>query len=420
MIGFLALIVLGRLYSPEQFGTVETFIKLASVLAIISGLRYEIAIVVENDEKQAKDIVRLSLILNTIISLTLFIIILFFKEPIAFFFSFTNSNVLYLVPLMLWLLGCTETVMQWRTRSKEYGMISVNRLIYALSGAGYKITHPFTPVLIGNGLIIGQLIAQLLSFLHISLKLPFKLFKFSKEALIFQAKKYRAYPLFSSPAALLNLLAVSMPVFMISIFDSQASTGQFSNAYKLSYLPMSMLSMALGQVFFERIARLKENKTEAYRLAHSLYNVMFLTAVIPVTILAVWGDKLAPFILGPQWLEAGIYIQITIPFYFAMFMTTSFSSAFATYHKLKIQLVYNAVFLLCTSVALFLGYKIGGSTRIALAWFTVIGTLLRIGILNYFFLLFGKNLILKTVLSILFTCVLIYIGFWIKEGFLTS
>jgi O-antigen/teichoic acid export membrane protein len=354
LIGLAALAALGRLYEPEDFGTVETFMKLAGVFAVVAGLRYETAIVVENHSDTAKDLVRLSLFLNTFISILLFLIILIFNAWIAPIFNFENSSILYALPFTIWIMSSTETLMMWRNRSKEYNRISSNRVLYSLSGTGYK---------------------------------------------------------------LLNLLALSMPVFMLTIFAGQESTGHFANAYKLSYLPMSMLAMALGQVFFERIARLKKEKETASQMAHELVNIMFVAAVIPVCVLAVWGDKIAPFILGEKWEEAGVYIQITILFYFAMFMTSTFSSAFATYDKLKVQLGYNAFFLVATTTALYLGFTLGGSARVALAWFTLVGAVLRIGILNYFFLLFGKNLIPKTIFAIAITAILIYIGVGIREGF---
>ncbi|MDG2455524.1 MAG: hypothetical protein P8N47_06930, partial [Bacteroidia bacterium] len=63
------------------------------------------------------------------------------------------------------------------------------------------------------------------------------------------------------------------------------------------------------------------------------------------------------------------------------------------------------------------GFTIGGSARVALAWFTIVGTILRIGILNYFFLLFGKNLIPKTIFALAITVILVYVGVGIREGF---
>ncbi len=420
LIGFAALTALGRLYSPEDFGNIETFLKLSGVFALVAGLRYETAVVVENDKDKAEDLVRLSLFINIAISLLLFLVIVIFKNPIVIFFRFGNANLLYLLPLMVCLMSFTDTLITWHNRTKKYKHISTNRILYSLSGTGYKLLHPLTSLVRGNGLFIGQFIAQSIAFVHVAYKLPFKVLNISKDSILSLAQSYKSFPLFSSPAALINLLALSMPVFMITAFDGPESTGYFANAYKLSYLPMSMLTLALGQVFFERIARLKNNKTESSQMAHELFNIMFLLAVIPVVVLAVWGDKIAPFVLGDQWEEAGVYIQITILFYFAMFMTSSFSSAFATYDKLKIQLAYNTLFLIATTSALYLGYTIGGSTRVALAWFTVVGTTLRVGILNYFFVLFGKNLIAKTIFAIVLTGALIYLGFGIKEGFITS
>ena len=417
LIGFAALTILGRIYTPEEFGSVDTFMKWAGVFAIMAGLRYETAIVVEHDPKNAEELTKLSLLLNAGFSLLILLIVILFKNQIGDIYKLSNPNILYALPLMVGLISGTETLMMWRNRTKEYKHISQTRVLFSLSGTGYKLLHPLTNMVKGHGLFFAQFIAQTLSYLHIAYKLPIRIFSFTKESLKHVAKTHKSFPIFSTPAALLNLLALNMPWLLIPIFDGLSATGHFGNAYKLSYLPMSMLAMALGQVFFERIARLKKDKDAASQMAHELFNIMFTAAVIPVTILAVWGDELAPFIMGDQWKEAGVYIQITIFFYFAMFLTSSFSSAFATYAKLHVQLGYNAVFLIATATALYLGYKYGGSTRVALAWFTVVGTLLRIIILNYFFHLFGKNLVAKTIFAILLTCVLVYLGFSIKEGF---
>jgi hypothetical protein len=63
---------------------------------------------------------------------------------------------------------------------------------------------------------------------------------------------------------------------------------------------------------------------------------------------------------------------------------------------------------------LYLGYTLGGNTRTALAWFAGVGIVLRLAILNYFFVLFGKKLIAKTIFAILITGVLAYLGFSLK------
>jgi O-antigen/teichoic acid export membrane protein len=417
VVGFGALVFLGRWYSPESFGDLEVFLRLTGIFVAIAGLRYEMAIVVEDSDENAVDLTRLSLYLNTAVSVFLFLVALLFAKPLANLFHLQNAYVIYFIPLVIWLTASTETLVLFRNRKKEYSKISANRVITSFSSTGYKLSHfwLFTPAI--NGLVIGQILGQVVGFIQMTYRLPFKIFEYNKLAFSKLARKYKMFPMFSMPAALLNILATSMPFFIISALDGQTATGYFANAYKLTYLPLSMLSMSIGAVFFERIARLKGDKKESTKLSHELLTFLFFIALIPVVVFAVWGDKIAPLVLGPNWNEAGVYIQITILFYFSMFITSAFSSAFETYNKLNVQLIYNASFLILTSLAMYLSYYYGGNTRSALVWFVMVGTTLRIGVLNYFFFLFGKNILAKTIFAILITGFLIWFSFGIKEGF---
>ena len=416
LVGFGALVFLGRWYSVESFGELEFFLKIAGIFIAIAGLRYEMAIVVDDSEENAIELARMSLFINTGISSLLLLIALLFAEQLAVYFN-QSKNLFYAAPLFIWLTACAETLVLYYNRKKKYIKISANRIVTSFSATGYKLSHYWVLSSLVNGLLVGQIVGQVVGFFQIIHKIPFHVFQYNKQVFKKLARKYRQFPLFSSPAALLNILATSMPVFLISAFAGKMDTGYFANAYKLTYLPMSMLSMAIGQVFFERIARLRNDKTEATKLSLELLQFLFLIGLIPVVAFAVWGDKIAPLVLGPQWNEAGVYIQITILFYFSMFLTSAFSSAFETYNKLYVQLIYNGLFLILTSLALYLGYHYGGNTRTALVWFVIVGTTLRIGILNYFFILFGKNIVLKTIFALLITGGLIWLGFGIKEGF---
>jgi O-antigen/teichoic acid export membrane protein len=416
-IAFGAMIFLGRLYSPVQFGEFEVIFKLSAVIIAIAGLRYELAIVVEENTTHAQEITRLTLLINAGISICLVLCVALFKNQIAGLLKLDNVNILYVVPFIVWLSSSTETIIGWRNRNKEYATISTNRVVASSSSVIYKLSHPYLSITGWNGLLAGHILGQVISLVQISRKLPFRLFKTTRQKLITVFKKYKSLALLSSPAALINILATSMPTFFITIYDSTEATGHFANAYKLTYLPLGMIAAALGQVFFERISRTKNNQEETAQMAHQLFNLMFAIAIIPIVILVVWGDNIAPFILGAQWTEAGEYIQITILFYFSMYLTTSFSSALVIYNKLNVQLVYNIIFLVGTFSALYFGYTVGGDTKHALAWFAVVGVVLRLIIINYFFYLFGKNLIAKTIFAILITTLLVWIGFGIKEGF---
>ena len=210
-----------------------------------------------------------------------------------------------------------------------------------------------------------------------------------------------------------------MPEIFISIFDGKAATGLYGNASKLTYLPLSLLAAAVGQVFYERIARLKEDKNASAQISMELFDFLWMVGIIPVAVVAVWGQDIFPWILGSEWEMAGAYAEVLIFFYFSMFLTSSFSSAFEAYNKLSVQLIYNLSFLLITSGAMFASYSMGYDTLQTLTIFTVIGAIMRVGILNYFFELFGKSLLFRTVLVLLTTGMLVLLLTQIK-GIITG
>lgn len=416
-LGFVSLYFLGRIYDPEAFGQLEIVLKLSAVFIAIAGLRYEMAIIVEDDRKSSLQITQLSLLFNFCISLVLLVVVVLFKHSIADLLKLNAPYYLLAIPLIVWLSGTVETLVLWFNREKRFKLISGNRVASSTTSVATKIAYPFQVLLKGNGLILGHILGQVIALLQFIFKITKEILRVDITQLKLLARKYVSFPKYSMPAALLNILATSMPVFLIAAFDGEAATGHFGNAYKLTYLPLSMLGLALGQVFFERIARLKGDKAEASSMAHQLITIMFFIALAPVLVMLVWGDVITPLLLGPKWQEAGVYIQITVLFYFSMFLTSTFSVAFEAYNKLRIQLVYNLSFLIASALGLYLTYYLGGGTRQALLVFAIIGIVFRLGVINYFFVLFGKNVVLKTIFAIIIVSVLSLLGFGLKSGF---
>ena len=70
-IGFLAYLVLGRLFTPDDFGLYNIFYSYIEVLIILSTCKYELAIVVADSDEEASNITRLTLRLNAIFSFLL-------------------------------------------------------------------------------------------------------------------------------------------------------------------------------------------------------------------------------------------------------------------------------------------------------------------------------------------------------------
>ena len=96
--------ILTRLYSPEDFGLLAIYMSIAALGGAVVSLKYDLAIIIPEKDEDSANITALSILISFIISLLVFIIILFFNIEIASFFVDTETDAeilsdwLYFIP----------------------------------------------------------------------------------------------------------------------------------------------------------------------------------------------------------------------------------------------------------------------------------------------------------------------------------
>ncbi|MDC1200166.1 oligosaccharide flippase family protein, partial [bacterium] len=74
--------ILTRIYTPEDFGVLALFSSITAILGLLATGKYEMAILLPKDDKDALNIVYLSVILSAIFSIILFTIVFLFNYEI--------------------------------------------------------------------------------------------------------------------------------------------------------------------------------------------------------------------------------------------------------------------------------------------------------------------------------------------------
>src|SRR5690625_4809932 len=78
--------IITRLYGPEAFGVMGTFNAIVTIIAPVAALTYPIAIVLPKKDRDAKGIIKLSLLIAGFIAmLTTLILFLFSKQILNLF-----------------------------------------------------------------------------------------------------------------------------------------------------------------------------------------------------------------------------------------------------------------------------------------------------------------------------------------------
>jgi PST family polysaccharide transporter len=107
---------------------------------------------------------------------------------------------------------------------------------------------------------------------------------------------------------LFNGALLSMDKFFFGSFFSVSALGQYMKAVDIAIMPDTNLRMALVSPALAHIARSdSKEKTRNYEITSQ---VILIIAGFPCLILIVMGDWLLPWLMGPQWIEAGKYAQV--------------------------------------------------------------------------------------------------------------
>ena len=140
------------------------------------------------------------------------------------------------------------------------------------------------------------------------------------------ANRYRRFPIYSSPAALLTTAWLQLPALILAAFYGPQVAGWFALGQLVLGAPVALLGDSVGQVYLAEATRLaREPPGALYRLFVSTAVRLFLLGAIPVILIALGGPDLFKFVFGPSWGETGLYVQLLAPMFVLRFVVAPIS-----------------------------------------------------------------------------------------------
>lgn len=318
IIPLIASIFLARIYPPEDFGVLAIFTSIIMIFSAVINLRYEFAIPISSNDKEAVTVSLLSGIVAILFSLLILIVIVIFKEDLLAKMGGENlGNGIYLIPFSLFLNGVFNTLNYFNLRLKEFKDIAASNVLRSSSGAilqvgfGYAGIKPW-------GLIFGYV----LSFLFGNLKMFQNFWKYktvllsvSKDDLLSVSKRYKKFPLISIWGVLLNNISLNLNNFIIPKFFGMQNLGLYSYGFRNLSMPLNLISGNIGQVYYQKSIELKNNFSNQTSLFLSIAKkIIFITLPI-FTFLFFFIEDLFEIIYGAEWRIAGTYSKILLPLF---------------------------------------------------------------------------------------------------------
>ena len=104
-----------------------------------------------------------------------------------------------------------------------------------------------------------------------------------------------------------------IPLLLLGAAFSTDEAGYFSRALMLVHLPLLVVGNAIGQVFFQKASERHADGEHLGPLVDEVFPRLIWISILPAAVIAVIGPQLVSVVLGPKWLEAGLYAQMLSP-----------------------------------------------------------------------------------------------------------
>ena len=339
--------ILTRIFTPEEFGVFYLFSALADILVIFATGRYELAILIPEDKKEAANTFWGAGFLATIFSILLFIFIYFFNVNIGFWLREPKISVwLYLLPPFILIRGWMVSFHYWHNRHKRFKIITGSKIAESSTNVGSRIGLGILNFGTG-GLVIGTLLgrlATLLTYWFYFIKNDQKDFpKPKKTAIQKQLQHFKNFPKNMVPAGFFNASSTQLPNILINIFYTATVVGHYGFMNRIVRTPLSVIGRSFEEVFKQKASEELQQIGHCKNIFYTTLKRLFGIAVIPFLVFYFAAPTLFEFVFGQKWLVAGEYAQIfTIPL-FLNFIASSLSSIF--YLKEKTQIFSRLSFL---------------------------------------------------------------------------
>lgn len=378
---FMAAPILSRLYAPADFGVFGLYAAIAATVAVVAGLRFEVAIVLPKDDTDGATVLFLTEIVVICVSLAVLLIVSvgghWFSKVIG---APELRSLLWWLPVSTFCAGSYQALSFWSTRRQLFKTLS-------MSQASRGITTAITQIGSGvarigaAGLIFGQIFghfvaAALLAFNVIRADYRFLRPSHTAPSLKASAKRYIDFAKYGSLIALLNALSQNIPFFFLVDLFSVEIGGFYLLAHRLLALPLALIGEAVRKVFFPR-ATAAAMRHRSFSLAFRTTLILALIGFPPMLIIATAADIIFPFILGSQWVASGQYAGLLIFWLFAGFINSPSVMLVPILKLQRMHLAYECAFFVCRICAIYFGAYFD-SALISIGAFSAVGALFNL------------------------------------------
>jgi O-antigen/teichoic acid export membrane protein len=310
LIGYAIAPILTRLYSTEEMGELGFYMRLTGFIAAVATLRYEAALPLPKKDEHSFLLYRLAYLISLVVLIIMALIFLFLivsgigNEFDWWFYLFTILGTSFVIII--------NVGTSWSVRMGQYTIISRHKIVNSLVANLLKWIFAFFH-LSAFGLILATLIGYFLSSLEFAFN--FKKIRSKFKASISNKKtralilEHKEFPTLNLPHVFVDNGRDMLIATFIFTYYSVGIYGSFNHSYTMLRIPLMLIGVALGQIFYNKASELYNQDKSIMPLLKRMLLLLSALSIVPFTILFFYGEPIFIFIFGPNWGQAGVYSE---------------------------------------------------------------------------------------------------------------
>ncbi len=367
--------ILTRLYSPEDFGIFGLYMAIVAIASVLVTGRYELAILLPRNDRDALHIVALAIGLSAAVSALLLVVVLVFNGPITQLLGASDiAPWLYWVPASTVLMGIYTSLNYWSNRKGQYRRLAVSRVVQTSGTSATQLGAAFLrsgPA----GLVVGQLTGQLIASSFLARMIyredqnQIKILRWGRVRAL--ARKYIDLPKYMIAGQLMNTLSGHLPLLLLSVLFGPAVAGLYSLSQRVLVAPSSLIGGAIGDVYRSEASKIYRETGNCFEIFQKTIKKLTAVSILLVLPIFLFGKNIFSVVFGENWSEAGEVASIISIMVFFQSISSPLSQTVLFANKQKLDLVWQSLRLFLAVSSLYIGNYFFSAYKVALLLFAI-------------------------------------------------
>lgn len=376
--GFLASLVLARLYSPTEFGVFSVILGIVSIVGTVASLRFELAIPLPGSEERAHSLVGAS-VLSAIAACSICagLILLFGAKVGELYRDPSITHWLWFVPPLSFLFNATLVLTQLAVRHGRFRSVATRSVLQVVAMSTIQVSLGLIAGVRAWGLMAGLACGYAIGALALSggsgvwslaarsaRKWPH---------IRSSVRRYIRFPLLLAPSGLLNTLGLQLPLLLLAHFYGPQVAGWLGLTQRVLALPLTLLGTAIAQVYLSELARAA--RTDLRRAAALFFRstrLLLIAGTVIAVVLLVAAPTLFSLFLGQKWYASGVYAQAMAVGLAAQMVASPLSQTLIVLERVWTQLGWDVCRVVCIGAVIVITHLSGAGVVQSLWWITLV------------------------------------------------